>query len=301
MDRGTIASVRTPVRTLEDLLGERLTQLSVWAGKPSKTDTRCFVHTTTRDGRVWFAKISSDHQSGLRDEYNALRQVQTMLDGSVYAEACRQSVQYEDGVIVQEWREGASFQIFLNRHRRNVWRRKSIAGHCHRVVEWLAGFHRLGASSMSGGRTLLQRGATHGDFKPANIILGGRSIGVVDWELFQSDGVQITDLFHFLLYFGMTVTGSDRRRGLLATFFLPTWISGIARSCIALYVGEREHTGDSLTAAFNGYIESTLARRSALGLSNEGYFLADARTVAGGWNGTPHAFDLGPAVERIAR
>jgi Phosphotransferase enzyme family len=302
MDRVAITSSADPLKVLEQLVGAPLTGLAVWAGKPSKTDRRIFAHVGTSDGRLWFAKISRDGGEALRGEYDAMRYVQALLHGTPYRHACNQRVDYEDGVIIQEWRAGISFRRRLISQRRLRWQRASIARDCRAVTDWLAGFHTLGAAVAPPHRALSQRGATHGDFKPANILLRGDTpLAVVDWELFDPQGVQIHDLFHFLVYFGMTVTAPDRIKGLRLTFFEQNWISDIARDCLGRYVAKLQCAPESLSSAFDHYIEATLQRRSLLGLSNTGYFLLDARRLVAEWSGTPYAFRTTTSVQSHIR
>lgn len=298
MGRMPLASRGAPSEALTDLLGPGLSGLAIWAGKPAKTDRRIFLHSGTSDGRLWFAKVSDEDRDGLRSEYEALCYVQILLAGSPYHDACRQQVQYREGVIVQEWCTGISLRTILLSGRTRFWQRSRIASDCALITRWLSGFHAAGVSEVGKQRTLSTRGATHGDFKPANVLLrGGTPLSVVDWELFDPDGVQIHDLFHFLLYFGMTLTAPDRMKGLRRTLFERNWISEIARSCLWLYMGESRVTAPALVEAFEHYIKATLERRTALGLSNTGYFLTEARTLTSSLSSMPYAFEP-PGVRR---
>jgi hypothetical protein len=291
MDRVPMTG-RAPVDVLNDLLGVRFAGVSLWAGKAAKTERRVFLHLGTEDGRFWFAKIADGNHDQLRSEYEALRHVQKLLAGSPYHDACRQAVHYREGIIVQEWRSGVSLREILHAARYRMWQRPDVARQCGKVAEWLAGFHAVGASAIGTPRTISSRGATHGDFKPANILLhGDTALAVVDWELFDGNGVQIHDLFHFLLYFGMTLTAPDRMKGLRLTLFEQSWISQIARGCLWQYLAGSGCTSRMLVDAFKQYIDATLQRRSALGLSNTGYFLHEASRVTASLSTAPYAFE----------
>lgn len=297
MDSVAVESTAS-VEILQDLIGAPARALTVWAGKPNKTGQRIFAHVATPNGRLWFAKISRDDQGGLLGEFEAMQKVQAMLTGTPFAAASNQVVRYKDGVLVQEWRRGTSFRELLISSHGKFWRRPSIARDCLAIIDWLAGFHALGAAQTTVSRTIDELGAAHGDFKPSNILLRSDTpLVVVDWELFDSRSVQIHDVFHFLIYFGMTVTAPDRTHGLRMTVFEKSWISEIARSCLCRYLAALECRSGSLNIAFAEYIETTLRRRSLLGLSNDRYFLVEARKIAAGWNGTPYAFRPLPAVE----
>jgi hypothetical protein len=292
MGRVPLAASAAPAEVLADLLGPDINGIAVWAGKAAKTDRRIFVHLSTRDGRFWLAKISDNEPNGLRSEYQAVRYVQTMLAGSPYHDACRQQVDYREGVLVQEWRVGVSLQKSLKSSRNKFWRRAGIARDCAVVSDWLAGFHALGATPDGVPRTVSTLGATHGDFKPANILRrGDTALAVVDWELFDPRGIQIHDLFHFLLYSGMTVTAPDRMRGLRLTFFERSWVSQIARTCLWRYLRGSRCTSAALVEAFEHYIDATLQRRAALGLSNKDYFLIEAKKRTLALRHAPYAFE----------
>lgn len=289
MDRVQVADRVAPADVLADLLGLPLAGLAVWAGKAAKIDRRIFVHLGTADGRLWFAKIADEDRGHLRSEYDALRHVQAMLAGSPYGNACSQEVHYRDGVIVQAWREGVSLREILLSGRSRFWRRHAIANCCTTATDWLTGFHTIGAIAPGKPRTIAARGATHGDFKPANILIRGETaITVVDWELFEAGGVQIHDLFHFLLYFGMTLAAPDRMKGVRLTLFERSWISDVARTCLWRYLEGCNCTSAALADAFEGYVEAMLERRAALGLSNSAYFLADVRGLT--LKSAPYAF-----------
>ncbi len=281
-----------PVDVLADVLGCPLAGVVVWAGKPAKTDRRTFVHVSTPDGRLWFAKFSDDRDVALRAEHEALRYVQALLARSPYLDACRQRVEYRDGLLIQEWRDGVSLREMLISSHGRFWHRDRITHRCAAITSWLAGFHDVGCSTERSARTVHTRGATHGDFKPANILIGpGDSLAIVDWELFEREGTQIHDLFHFVLYLGMTLTAPDRIEGLRRTLFERSWISDIARASFRRYLHDVPTTSESLLAAFETYIETMLERRAALGLSNQGYFLTEVQRLTSGLRHAPYAFE----------
>ncbi len=54
------------------------------------------------------------------------------------------------------------------------------------------------------GKTLVvNRGFTHGDFDPFNLIINKDNYFVIDWEDFEKEGIQEFDLIHFLIMLGV--------------------------------------------------------------------------------------------------
>jgi hypothetical protein len=238
--------------------------LAVWAGKPDKIGRRLFAYASGASGDL-VAKVALENDLWLGREHRAIVQLGQHLAGTRIADALPHLVRYEHPVMVQRLVPGRSLTELLLRGRR----RPDVARRgFERAVSWLGEFHRATASTESGSWR-------HGDFKPSNVLLTPRTIGVIDWELADT-GWQEFDFWHLATYAGLICAGANTWAAFKRVFIDPSWISDMVADGLRRYAPPAG-IGDPYTH-FRRYLDDVLYRRAGLGLSNEGYFLNDIRS-----------------------
>ena len=238
--------------------------LALWAGKPDKIARRLFAYAAGGSGDL-VAKVALEDDPWLPKEHDAIVRIGQQLASSPIADTLPHLVRYEHPVMVQRLVPGRSLtELLLHGRRRPAVARRGF----ERAVSWLAEFHRATASTGSGGWR-------HGDFKPSNVLLTPRTIGVIDWELADS-GWQEFDFWHLATYAGLICAGANTWAAFKRVFIDPSWISDMVADGLRSYA-PAAGTGDHYPQ-FRRYLDDVLRRRAGLGLSNDGYFLSDIRS-----------------------
>jgi len=148
----------------------------------------------------------------LRTEWEALRWVRCRLDDAALRETVPEALAFLETpaaeILVLSHLEGRS--AYWDQQNR-LFPGGSVRRHMEAAADWLARFHRALAMDPTAGR-----GPSHGDFWARNLLLapdrGSRVTGLVDWELFDPEGLPHHDLFHFPVTYAQNHPGSRPRR-----------------------------------------------------------------------------------------
>lgn len=238
--------------------------VAVWAGKPDKIGRRLFAYAAGPSGDL-IAKVALPDDPWLPKEYDAIVALRAILEGKPMVAALPEVTRYEHPVMVQRVVPGKALtEIMLHGERRPAAAREAF----RRAVIWLAAFHQ--ATIIGPGR-----GWTHGDFKPSNVYLTRGSLAVIDWELAHA-GWQEFDFWHLATYAGLNAAGANTWTAFSRVFLESTWIAEMIRDGLHLYASSATPLSDAFVG-FRRYLDTVLARRAELGLSNEGYFLSEIR------------------------
>jgi hypothetical protein len=84
--------------------------------------------------------------------------------------------------------------------------------------------------------------ACQGDFWAANIVFGGETTSVVDWDAYRATGTPFTDAFHFVMSYGLNYPWqlgrwADPGDAFRATVVDPTWLSHLVRASLGQWAG----------------------------------------------------------------
>ena len=256
----------------------RTDQFIVFSAKPVKITTRLFVYVTDTLGKRWFAKISLEDDERLKREDFALQQISTRCRGSTLEKTVPMLYGYRHSIFVQEFLDGVPFSKLTGHHDFGPPWKSQLQQRCLNVIEWLVEFHALQTNAKRFDRlsNTLPQGMVHGDFKPSNILIGKENhLQVIDWELFEENGVQIYDLFHFLTYFVLTNKGGNRVEAFKHGLIYETWLSQFIGELVRKYCVAFNISVEVLREAYLEYLRFVLERRVKLGLSNKGHFMKE--------------------------
>ena len=258
-----IVAVGSPLGVAAELTGAKKPRVVSWIASPAKGSGRLFAYLHADEGS-WLVKYTESDDGALSTEHAALAEVEALLRETPLAGTTPVGARLARGLLVQPLIVGTSFRDVIHRGTASSRARARLTAAAESISGWLREFHRISASASGVGRT-------HGDFKPSNVLMGSRGVaGVVDWELSAAAGIQRHDLWHFLLYFGLSCWGSDRDAGFERTFVADTWVRAAVVRCLQTYGRDG---GTNNREEFAAYVEARLALRAALGLSNPSYFL----------------------------
>jgi hypothetical protein len=195
------------------------------------------------------AKAQSDLSNGsLRNEADGLRRVREVLPPDLQA-TVPQVLQFRADdtgeVLVISALPGRSAYLDM---RASLLPARFLEAHFAAAAQWLAAFHDA-------------TGATHGDFWPHNLLLGGGRVSVVDWENFRQTSSPFIDLFHFPLTYGFSYRYADPETSFARTFLEPNHLSRAVAAYLRAYVTRRGMDTAALAPAFAQF----LATRGTMG------------------------------------
>jgi len=166
-------------------------EMVIYTGKPKKVSERSFVILTVSNKPIAVVKFSQQTDRKLDAEQHALTTVHNLLAVSSLRKSLPTWWFGSDGMFVYEYRPGSSLDILLSSYIRFPFRYGSMRRLLRLATSWLVKFHQavLGAISpalLDYDRDLgLRPGPIHGDYQPANILIGpGGELSIVDWEQF---------------------------------------------------------------------------------------------------------------------
>jgi hypothetical protein len=248
-------------RELFAMLGARADRAAssiVLRDYPDSDRARTMAFLFERDAHAPFAiakaqRTPADPRWSLRNEASAMNRARTALPAELRVTVPEVLASESHGtleLLLIEALPGRSAYIDMQASL-TPWR--FVDAHFGAASRWLAEFHLATRSN--------ELSASHGDFWARNVLMGGHSIAVVDWENFTEATPPHVDLFQYALTYGVNYAGARLRRvapelAFTRTFLVPTRVSRAVRRYFSDYAQRTGTPLASLLPTFRTYLET---------------------------------------------